>query len=238
MPNSLLVKKRIKTFNKKKLQVNIALNYGSKIELINTIKTVNYIFEELPEIIAEESHEDTHKHAIWFRSNKNPEDLQGVSLHSYDFYLSEEHNFTLLDKEISDNIEKGYTEGIGNIKMHIRAIEAEIIFCGFNPKFALQIHTMGGIKRIRLLKRKLLTDEEIEDLSEESSSDICSICLEEIDTSKTKLPCNHEFCNICLHKLCLDSGYNVNTRCPNCREEFDRSIILHTNVQNGQSWDR
>ena len=29
-----------KTFNKKKLQVNIALNYGSKIELINTIKKI------------------------------------------------------------------------------------------------------------------------------------------------------------------------------------------------------
>ena len=30
-----------KTFNKKTLQVNIALNYGSKIELINTIKKIN-----------------------------------------------------------------------------------------------------------------------------------------------------------------------------------------------------
>ena len=29
-----------KTFNKKTLQVNIALNYGSKIELINTIKKI------------------------------------------------------------------------------------------------------------------------------------------------------------------------------------------------------
>ena len=29
-----------KTFNKKKLQVNIALNYGSKIELINTMKKI------------------------------------------------------------------------------------------------------------------------------------------------------------------------------------------------------
>jgi undecaprenyl diphosphate synthase len=29
-----------KTFNKKKLQVNIALNYGSKIELINTVKKI------------------------------------------------------------------------------------------------------------------------------------------------------------------------------------------------------
>ena len=29
-----------KTFNKKMLQVNIALNYGSKIELINTIKKI------------------------------------------------------------------------------------------------------------------------------------------------------------------------------------------------------
>ena len=30
-----------KTFNKKTLQVNIALNYGSKIELINAIKKIN-----------------------------------------------------------------------------------------------------------------------------------------------------------------------------------------------------
>ena len=30
-----------KTFNKKTLQVNIALNYGSKIELINTVKKLN-----------------------------------------------------------------------------------------------------------------------------------------------------------------------------------------------------
>ena len=29
-----------KTFNKKKLQVNIALNYGSKMELINTVKKI------------------------------------------------------------------------------------------------------------------------------------------------------------------------------------------------------
>ena len=29
-----------KTFNKKTLQVNIALNYGSKIELINTVKII------------------------------------------------------------------------------------------------------------------------------------------------------------------------------------------------------
>ena len=31
-----------KTFNKKTLQVNIALNYGSKIELINTIKKIKH----------------------------------------------------------------------------------------------------------------------------------------------------------------------------------------------------
>ena len=30
-----------KTINKKSLQINIALNYGSKIELINTIKKIN-----------------------------------------------------------------------------------------------------------------------------------------------------------------------------------------------------
>ena len=31
-----------KTFNKKKLQVNIALNYGSKMELINTVKKIKH----------------------------------------------------------------------------------------------------------------------------------------------------------------------------------------------------
>ena len=42
-----------KTFNKKKLQVNIALNYGSKIELINTIKKIKQKKIEINEKIVQ-----------------------------------------------------------------------------------------------------------------------------------------------------------------------------------------
>ena len=205
-------------------------------KLINTVKHADYVFEQFLE--TSEDSPDENKIAIWFRSNTNPEDLQDTPLNSFQFYLSENHDFKLIDKELNNKIEDGYTQGIKKFTVPIRAIEAEIIYCTFNPKFALQIHIMGNLKRIRLLKRKMLTDEEIEEITLEGSSELCSICLEEIDASKTKLPCNHEFCNICLHKLCLDSGYNVNTRCPNCREEFDRSLIIIPSQSTGTTWGR
>ena len=172
--------------------------------LINVVVKASIIFESLPSITEEVSDEEE-KIPVWFRSTVNPEDLKDTPMNSYRFYLSEEHNFKIINDELNNVIEKGYTDGLKKIKAFVKSITADIIYCSFNPKFALQIHTMGDFKRIRLLKRKLLSVDELEILFDEKyeSEITCSICLEDIDSSKTKLPCNHEFCNICLYKFRL-----------------------------------
>ena len=47
--NNVLLDSEIKTKNNKKLQINLALNYGSKNELVNTLKLINKKGEKISE---------------------------------------------------------------------------------------------------------------------------------------------------------------------------------------------
>lgn len=78
------------------------------------------------------------------------------------------------------------------------------------------------------------TDRKMDDRTkrkEDAASEVCAICLEQIEDNSLELPCQHVFCIECM-KLHHKNSASTNTPCPLCRAETNVHQYVYVNAVN------